>query len=306
MNRRLARAFRLHQPVLLNEILSQLELRPGQVVVDATVGSGGHAQAILQHIQPTGYLVGIDRDKEALTRTQERLKPVGGPYVLKHANFRDLDEVLNSLNLGKVYAVLMDIGVSRDQLEDPKRGFSFLRDGPLDMRLDQTATTETAADIVNKVPEKELVRILSEFGEERRARRIAHRIATVREKKPIQTTSELRKLIEEIRAPSRRYHRIHPATRTFQALRIAVNHELEALEQVLPQAFERLVCGGRLAVVSFHSLEDRLVKHFFLKEKQSRRAIILTKKPIRPSTKEIEENPRSRSAKLRVLERTAI
>lgn len=293
----------MHKPVLLDDVLSQLKLRPGHVVVDATVGSGGHAQAILERIQPGGYLVAIDQDQEALTRAQERLKSVGGPYILKHSNFTRLDEILTSLNLSQVNAVFLDIGFSSDQLEDSNRGFSFLRDGPLDMRMDQTAAIKTAADIVNKARERELATIFSEFGEERHAKRMAHRIAQDREKKPIHTTGELKELIEEVAAPSRRFGRIHPATRIFQALRIAVNRELEALEQVLPQAFERLLSGGKLAVISFHSLEDRLVKHFFLKQKYNGRGKILTRKPIRPSAMEVEENPRARSAKLRVIER---
>jgi len=292
----------LHKSVLLEPALSHLNLSPGQIVLDATVGSGGHSEAILRQISPNGFLIGLDQDVEALKRAEERLQAVGGKFKLQHLNFRFLDQALSSLNIKDVHAVLLDVGVSSDQLEKSDRGFSFMKEGPLDMRMDQSQT-QTAEHLIYGLSEKELIKIFSEFGEERFARRIAQKIVFDRAKKPIKTTFDLKHVVEEVVPPKYRFGRIHPATRIFQALRIAVNDELNALKEALPKAFGSLKSGGRLAVISFHSLEDRIVKQYFVKEKNTGAGKILTKKPIEATEDELRENPKSRSAKLRVIER---
>jgi 16S rRNA (cytosine1402-N4)-methyltransferase len=303
MRRMHVEAFRRHEPVLLEAVLSHLNLHPGSVVVDGTVGSGGHAEAILSQIGPDGLLVGIDQDTEALERTRKRLEVIKGKFILHHSNFLHIDKVLTSLNLSRIDAVLLDIGLSTEHLGDDSRGFSLKNDGPLDMRMDQHENRETAGDILKRFSEDELTGIFRLYGEERHAKSIAREIARVRKKKALTTTRELRELIESL-TPKRSLHgRIHPATRVFQALRISVNHELEVLEGALPKAFERMSQGARLAVISFHSLEDRIVKRFFVARKQAGEARILTKKPVQANEQERESNPRSRSAKLRVLER---
>lgn len=294
----------MHKPVLLDSVLSQLTLKAGQIVIDGTVGSGGHAEAILKAISPEGILIGLDQDEEALKRSEECLKRVGGKFILKHSNFRNLDQVLSILNIHKVHAVLLDIGVSSDQLGDPKRGFSFQAEGPLDMRMDQ-AEGLPAGILVAEASVEELTSIFRNFGEERYARKIAYAIVRERTKKPIETTRALKELIERVTPARYRYGRIHPATRVFQAIRIAVNDELGALREGLPKAFEALERNGRLAVISFHSLEDRLVKRFFIEKKNLGVGAIVTKKPIVPSDQEMEANPRARSAKLRVIERSS-
>ncbi len=292
----------MHKSVLLEPALSHLNLSPGQIVLDATVGSGGHSEAILRQISPNGFLIGLDQDVEALKRAEERLQAVGGKFKLQHLNFRFLDQALSSLNIKDVHAVLLDVGVSSDQLEKSDRGFSFMKEGPLDMRMDQSQT-QTAEHLIYGLSEKELIKIFSEFGEERFARRIAQKIVFDRAKKPIKTTFDLKHVVEEVVPPKYRFGRIHPATRIFQALRIAVNDELNALKEALPKAFGSLKSGGRLAVISFHSLEDRIVKQYFVKEKNTGAGKILTKKPIEATEDELRENPKSRSAKLRVIER---
>ena len=300
--RRRAGVLRLHKPVLKEVVLSHLALQSGHVVVDGTVGSGGHAEAILKAIGPHGLLIGLDQDEAALRRVQNRLQDFKGQLILKHLNFRHLDQALLSLNLSQVHAVLLDVGVSQEQLEDPKRGFSFRHDGPLDMRMD-LSLKRTAADLIASSSEKDLADLFRGYGEERFAGRVARAIVDVRRNQPIRTTGALRELVEA--AVPRRFHfgRIHPATRVFQALRIAVNDELGALEEVLPKAFEHLESGGRLAVISFHSLEDRMVKRFFLEQKKQGRGTIVTKKPVGPSAEELRDNPSARSAKLRVIEK---
>ena len=293
----------MHQSVLGESVLSYLDLKPGQIVLDGTIGSGGHAERILKAIGPDeGILIGLDQDEEAIKRTQIRLEKVGGRFVLKHLNFRYLDQALSSLNIYQLHAVLFDIGVSREQLEDSRRGFSFKLDGPLDMRMDQRLDT-TAEDFVAKSSYEELETIFRQFGEERYAGRIAKTIVQNRAQAPIKTTTGLRCLIERMTPARYRFGRIHPATRVFQALRIAVNDELNALEEALPKVFGSLKHGGRLLVISFHSLEDRIVKHFFLKQKRSGEGTLITKKPLRPSSEEMKQNPSARSAKLRVIER---
>lgn len=293
----------MHKSVLLDSVLSHLNLSPGQIVLDATVGSGGHSEAILKQIGPNGLLIGLDQDVEALKRAEERLRAVGGKFKLQHLNFRFLDQALSSLNIKDVHAVLLDVGVSSDQLEKSDRGFSFMKEGPLDMRMDQSQT-QTAEHLIYGLNEKELTEIFSEFGEERFARRIAQKIVFDRATKPMKTTFDLKHAVEEVVPSKYRFGRIHPATRIFQALRIAVNDELNALKEALPKAFGALKSGGRLAVISFHSLEDRIVKQYFVKEKNTGAGKILTKKPIEATEGELQDNPKSRSAKLRVMERS--
>lgn len=293
----------MHKSVLLASVLRYLDLKPGEVVLDATAGSGGHAEAILKAIGPSGCLIALDRDEEAIRRVEERLKGLKGKVILKQFDFRHLDLALSSLHIQKVNAVLLDIGLSSDQLDDPARGFSFREDGPLDMRMDRGQLRD-AASWVNEESAERLADIFYKFGEERFSRRIAQAVVRQREHKPIRTTKELVGLIEKAVPGRYRFGRIHPATRVFQALRIAVNDELAALEEALPKALNVLVPNGKLAVISFHSLEDRIVKHFFLDAAREGMAIILTKKPVRPSEEEeVAENPRARSAKLRAIER---
>ncbi len=292
-----------HEPVLLSEVLSNLNLSSGSRVLDATVGSGGHSEAILKMIGPSGFLVALDRDQAALKRTQVRLKDFEGQYTLKHARFSELDIILAQLHMKDFDAVLLDIGTSSEQMNDPQRGFAFKHNGPLDMRMDQGRDLVSAKTLVNEAEEEELATIFWEFGEERHARRIASAVVQMREEKPIETTGDLNALIESLPFFRRSYYRIHPATRVFQALRIAVNRELDELREALPKALSCLKIGGRCAVISFHSLEDRMVKYFFRAKKENGTVRAITKKPIRPSRDEALRNPRSRSAKMRVVER---
>ncbi|HPD06872.1 MAG TPA: 16S rRNA (cytosine(1402)-N(4))-methyltransferase RsmH [Candidatus Bipolaricaulis sp.] len=277
-----------HEPVLVAEVVRFLAPAPGVRIVDATVGTGGHAEALLAR---GARVIGIDRDPVALDRARERLRPYADRLQLLHGNFRDLATLVSPVP--RVDGVLFDLGASSLQFDSPERGFSFLAAGPLDMRMDPTAPV-TAADLVNRLPEAELARILWEYGEERYARRIARAIA---EQRPLHTTTELARVVARLYPPG--HHRIHPATRTFQALRIAVNDELGALETGLAGAVRLLPPGGALCVISFHSLEDRIVKHFLRREALAGRVEVLTKKPLRPEEDEVGRNPRARSAKLR-------
>lgn len=293
----------MHQAVLIDSVLSYLDLKPGQIVLDGTIGSGGHSEAILKAINPGGTLIGLDQDEEAIERAKKKFKVHGNNrVVLGRFNFRDLDQALSSLNIKQVHAVLLDIGLSSNQLGDPGRGFSFQENGPLDMRMDRRIET-TAADLIAGLSEVELVAIFRQYGEERYAGRIAKAIVSRRRKNPIRTTEALKALIEDVVPVKYKHGRIHPATRVFQALRIKVNDELNALIEALPKAFDSLITGGKLAVISFHSLEDRIVKRFFIDKKTKGDGKILTKKPVTATNQEIAINPRSRSAKLRVIER---
>ena len=301
----------IHIPVLYQEVLAGLQPRRGGRYIDCTVGGGGHARGILELSSPNGRLLGIDVDPLAIEIAAERLQGYAPRFALVNANFANLREIAQRHDFHPANGILFDLGVSSFQLEQGERGFSFQREGSLDMRFNPGGERR-AADLVNGLPEEQLAEILLRYGEERRARRIARAIVANR---PLTTTRELAEVVQ--RAVSRR-GRIHPATKTFQALRIAVNDELENLAKALPQAVEILAPGGRLAVISFHSLEDRIVKRFFRDEARGcicppgtpvclcgRKPTleIVTKKPIRPSAEEVEANPRSRSARLRVASR---
>lgn len=300
----------MHIPVLKAEVLGALRPAAGQDFIDATVDGGGHALAILERTVPDGRLLGIDRDESLLTAFGSRVRgSVGERLTLVHGNFRDIGQRAPDAGFGRVHGILMDLGMSSEQLEASPvesrgdheasgRGFSFLRDEPLDMRYD-VSDELTAADILNTWRRDELERIFRIYGEERHARRIAETIVEHRHKTKFSWT---RQLVEVLSRVARRTERIHPATRIFQALRIAVNDELESLRVALPQALDLLLPAGRLAVISFHSLEDRIVKTVFRAAPTQFR--IITKKPIVPTREEVEHNLRSRSAKLRVIERT--
>lgn len=290
---------RRHEPVLWDEVMAALSPRPGARYIDGTVGSGGHAGAILERSNPDGRLLGIDLDAQALQLARQELAGYGARVTLVQGSFGDLSEIGREHGFCPADGVLLDLGLSTMQLSEPERGFSFQLDGPLDMRFDPSADT-TAADLVNTLREAELADILYGLGEERKSRRIARAIVRAR---PVRTTAELAALVA--RAVGRR-GRIHPATRTFQALRMAVNNELDVLAQGLMQAVDALAPGGRLVVIAFHSGEDRVVKNYFRQE--ARRGDsgggptlrVLTRKPIRASAAEVARNPRSRSARLRV------
>lgn len=279
-----------------------MRCRSGGVYVDGTVGEGGHAEEILKASGPAGYLLALDRDGQALQRARKRLEAFRGRIAFRQENFRDLALALDREGLGPADGILLDLGLSSTQLEQAERGFSFLKEGPLDMRMDQRGS-RTAGDLVNRLPERDLARIFREYGEERWAGRIARAVVRTRVGTPIATTTQLSDLI--LRAVPKRYHGrgIHPATRVFQALRVAVNDELGALEEGLDAAAGRLKPGGRLCVISFHSLEDRRVKHGFRRYEREGRMKVLTRRPVLPGPEEVAANPRSRSAKLRAAER---
>ena len=356
----------IHKPVLLKEVIKNLNLRPGMTVVDGTLGAGGHSLAILKKILPGGKLISIDWDWRAVENFQkilakesyeipEKTFPASiknnisdehnSPCVLAplfsgdkivgywcgvRENYTNLDKILESLKVNKVEAILADLGFSSDQIEDPKRGFSFLQNGPasnasrsdagwpLDMRYSPETQKLTAADVVNNYSEKDLAEIFWRYGEEKYARRIAREIIRARKTKKIRKTKELVEIIAKAVSEKYKKGRLHFATRTFQALRIEVNQELKNLEIFLEKAVKVLAGGGRLAIISFHSLEDRIVKNYFLKESRDcicpskflrcvcghkKTVKLITKKPIQPSEKEIRDNPRARSAKMRVAEK---
>jgi 16S rRNA (cytosine1402-N4)-methyltransferase len=300
-----------HVPVLYQEVLAGLRPAPGGKYIDATLGAGGHAAGLLAASAPDGQLLGLDRDPAALAAAGKTLAPFGDRARLVQASYTRVTDAVAALDFGLVDGFLVDLGLSSLQLDDPQRGFAFQADGPLDMRFDPGSAL-TAAEIVNTWPLEELADIIYRYGEELRSRSIARAIGAAR---PLATTGELAALVERA-VGGRRGQRLHPATQTFQALRIAVNGELEALEAVLPAAVSLLKRGGRLAVISFHSLEDRLVKNFFREQAfghddftQPRPAPfepvleLVTRKPVTPGPDEVARNPRSRSAKLRIAEK---
>ena len=302
----------MHQPVLYQEIIHVLQPRRGGFYVDGTVGAGGHADGILLSSHPDGQLLGFDIDPQAILVAREKLAPYGERSILVRSSFTKLLEELKRAGWKLVDGILLDLGVSSMQLDTSERGFSFQTNASLDMRFDPDQKL-SAADLVNTLPELELADLIYKYGEERRSRQVARAIVSTR---PIRTTHELAQAVASVTTSGRKG--IHPATRTFQALRIAVNHELDALESVLPQAVEALSPMGRVAVISFHSLEDRIVKGFFRRESKDcicpprqpactcgHRAVLreITRRPIRPGAEEIRRNPRARSARLRVAEK---
>lgn len=304
-----------HEPVMLQEVLEYLQPEPGKIIVDGTLGGGGHALAICQRLGSTGRLIGIEQDDAALARAQVRL--AGCPVTYVHDNFRHLDNILTDLSVDGVDGYFFDLGVSSFQLEAAERGFSFRFMAPLDMRMDRRTAT-TAADVINRMSEEELVRIFDESGYGRWARRLARAIITSRQQSPITTTAQLADLVTAT-IPAAAHSKIHPATKAFQALRIAVNDELAALHEALITAVHRSNTNARIVVLSYHSLEDGETKRTFqyLGGKRPplsnpyapeppaspRLVSILTKKPLTPSPEEVWRNPRSRSAKLRAVER---
>ncbi|MGD9723432.1 MAG: 16S rRNA (cytosine(1402)-N(4))-methyltransferase RsmH [Pirellulales bacterium] len=284
----------VHLPVMLEEVLAWLDPQPGQTFVDGTLGGGGHTEALARRVGPSGLVIALDRDPQALEAAERRL--AGQPINLVGANYCELPEVLAQLEIPAVQGILLDLGLSSDQLADAQRGFSFDSAGPLDLRFDPSAG-EPAWQWIERLDATELANVIFRYGEERHSRRIARKIVEQRTKQPIRTAAQLADLVRRCVPHPRGKQRIDPATRTFQALRIAVNDELGSLATALEKFPDCLLPGGRLAVISFHSLEDRLVKEAF---RDDPRYQPLVRKPLRPTDAEIERNPRSRSAKLRV------
>lgn len=291
-----------HYPVMYREVLELLDVRDKKVIVDCTIGLGSHAHKLLQTSSKDSYLVGIDKDQSSLDLAQKKLSNFKGRFALTNDDFANLNKVLSDLNIQGVDALLLDLGISTYQLSNPKRGFSFLKEGPLDMRMDENSLF-CAYDLVNNLSETELGNIFKKFGEERYSRRIAHSLVETRKINPIATTTQLAQIIMHSVPVRSHYNRTHPATRIFQSLRIAVNRELETLESGLVKAILSLNKGGRIAVISFHSLEDRIVKHTFRSYASQGILKIITKKPLLPTDLEKDENLPSRSAKLRVAEK---
>ena len=299
-----------HIPVLTKEILNYLNLKKGGVYIDCTVGGGGHSKAILEKIYPHGLLIGIDQDIEAINAAKEELKTYLDKVTLIKGNFKNLEKILPDIKIKTVSGIIFDLGVSFHQLKEKERGFSFKEDSHLDMRMDLNQEFN-AYILINSYSENDLVEIFEKYGEERFSKRIARLITIERKKERINTTKQLADLVIRSLPRTKKRHtwRIHPATRIFQAIRIEVNQELKALEKGLNQAIRALEDKGRICVISYHSLEDRIVKHLFKEVEREGKGQknyglkIITKKPIRPSSEEIRENPKARSAKLRVAEK---
>lgn len=306
-----------HTPVLVREVVASLQCRQGGVYVDGTIGGAGHAAAILEATAPDGKLIGIDKDAAAIAEAGNRLAAFGSRFILAKGNFADMGKILHRLGIAQADGILLDLGVSSRQLDAPERGFSFSQSAPLDMRMDQEHGMD-AYTLINTYPEKELVGIIRKFGEERMAGKIARTIVARRKTAPIETTAELASLVASAIPARMKGFRIHPATRTFQAIRIAVNHELEDLRGGIESSIEMLKPGGRISVISFHSLEDRIVKDAFVTGAKrctcpsdlpmcvcgkKAELKVITRKPITPGDLETAANPRARSAKLRTAER---
>jgi 16S rRNA (cytosine1402-N4)-methyltransferase len=294
-----------HTSVLLHKSIDSLDLHQGETFLDGTLGSGGHTEEVLKRFGNNVRIIGIDQDEDALERARTRFSTYNGNITLVHNNFRNLDTVLDELKIDKVHKILLDIGLSSNQFEESGRGFSFQKEEPLIMSFKKELSEEdlTAATILNEWSEETLEIILRGYGEEQFAKRIAKAIVATREIEPYKTTSQLVATIMEATPAWYHHRKIHPATKTFQALRIAVNDELEALKSGLAKGFKRLHSGGRIAVISFHSLEDRIVKNFFRDKHKEGSAVLITKKPLEADDQELTENRRARSAKLRVLQK---
>ncbi|MEK7460409.1 MAG: 16S rRNA (cytosine(1402)-N(4))-methyltransferase RsmH [Patescibacteria group bacterium] len=292
-----------HISVLMKETIEGLDIHEGDHVFEGTVGLGGHSAEIMKRIGATGVYIGVDEDSQALTIAKEKLASFPCKKVFVKENFRNIDSVLSDAGLPTIDKILLDIGLSNLQLEESGRGFSFTKDEPLIMSFATTPSAEklTAEEIVNEWSAQSLIDIITGYGEEKFAWRIANAIVSAREKKPIKTTHELASIIKAVVPPFARLGRIHPATKTFQAIRITVNDELGALREGIEKGFTRLAPKGRMAVISFHSLEDRIVKDYFKTKKEEGLGTILTKKPVTPSDEELTANPKSRSSKLRII-----
>lgn len=298
----------MHIPVLLHEAVNGLALSPGDTVIDGTLGAGGHASEIAERLQGEVTIIGFDLDQSALSKAEKRVKENGAKLIPIHSNFRFMKAECEKRGIKEVSAVLLDLGLSSMELDSATRGFSFRRDEPLIMTLDDKPAegTLTAEELVNSYPEHELADIIYKYGEERFSRQIAKGIAMARRRERITTTTQLVEIISRSVPVFYTKGRINPATKTFQAIRIAVNDELGALVDGLVGAWEILKPGGRIAVITFHSLEDRIVKNFFKEKKENKTGVPITKKPIIPTREEIEMNPRSRSAKLRVMQKISL
>jgi 16S rRNA (cytosine1402-N4)-methyltransferase len=289
---------------MVREVLAGLVVRPDRLYVDGTLGEGGHAVAILTRITGVGELWGFDRDPEVLQTAATRLAPFTSHFRLFHQSYGQVGRILEEAGRGEAAGILLDLGLSSFSLQSSGRGFSFQRDEPLDMRFNPEGDDPTGAQLLNTLPQKELERIFREYGEEPRARSLARRVCEARRQRPWRTTGQLVAVVFQALGSRAAKGRVHPATRVFQALRIAVNRELEELEKFLDEAPHWLEPGGRLVIISYHSLEDRLVKHSFLAWEKAGVMRRLTKKPLIPSAEEVRENPRARSAKLRLAEKT--
>ena len=306
-----------HVSVLLNECIEGLDIKPNGIYVDGTLGGAGHASVVCSHLSEEGYFIGIDQDNNALAVSKERLSDMKPKVTLVKSNFVEVKTVLENLGIEKIDGMLIDLGVSSHQLDEPSRGFSYMHDAPLDMRMNQDASYN-AYELVNTMSEEDLYHIIKEYGEERWAKRIASFIVAQRREKPIETTYELVEVIKKAIPQSARKDGPHPAKRTFQAIRIAVNRELEIIEPTIKDIVGKLNKGGRLCIITFHSLEDRIVKHAFRDLEDPctcskdlpicvcgkvPQVKVITRKPILPSDEEVEMNPRSRSAKIRIIEK---
>ncbi|MBU6430816.1 MAG: 16S rRNA (cytosine(1402)-N(4))-methyltransferase RsmH [Patescibacteria group bacterium] len=296
----------IHKSVLLNEAIGGLNLKSGDIFFDGTLGGGGHSQKVCELFGKSVKIIGVDKDSQAVKRATEKFETLDCDFNFQTASFRNIGEVLDNLNLKEVNGILLDLGLSSDQIEDSSRGFSFQKDEPLIMTFSKEYEngTTTAQTVINEWSEETLADILFGYADERYARKIAKKIAEVRRIKPIEKTFELVEIIKSAVPVGYRKGRIHFATKTFQAIRIAVNDELEALKEGLAESFEKLARGGRMAIISFHSGEDRIVKNFFKNKKAVSGGFIATKKPIIASEEELARNPRARSAKLRIFEKS--
>lgn len=294
----------MHIPVLFNESIEALSIKKDGVYIDGTLGGAGHAAEIAKHLGPDGTLIGFDLDSNAIVRAGEKLSTFPCKKILVRENFRNLDNVLAENDIDQVDGIFLDLGWSSFQIADPERGFSFQVDGPLHMTLKDNPTDEdvTAWDIVNTWDENVIADMLYAYADERASRKIARAIVDVRKRKPIDTTFDLVAVIESV-LPKKAWMRTNPATKTFQALRIATNDEYGAVKDVLSKGFEKLKSGGRFAIISFHSGEDRIVKNFFRDQAHADLATLITKKPIIPTDEEVAQNPRARSAQLRILQK---